>query len=60
MTEEQIAKIKENASTIGAVLKLHGGTRIYCESIEQAMKVLTTRKFSDAAYVEYTIEERDD
>lgn len=57
MSEEEIAKIKENAATVGAILKLKDGTNIYCETIEQAKKVIKTRKFGDAAYVEYGIEE---
>lgn len=58
MTEEQIAKIKENSATVGAVLKLKDGTNIYCETQEQVEKVIKTRKFSEASYVEHAIKEQ--
>ncbi len=53
MTEEEIAKIKHNASTDGAIIRLKDGTKIYCETADQLKKILKTRKYADAAYVEY-------
>ncbi len=50
---DEINRIKESASTFGTIIKLHDGTRLYCESGEQTMKVLKSRRFSDAAWVEY-------
>lgn len=53
MTENEINKIKEKALTVGGILVLIDGTRIYCESIEQLKWMIKKRKFSDASYVEY-------